>query len=220
MPTLAAQTVLRVRCGRPLRGPCIYLAYGRSLVRNSPRGWTPRPLTTIRWSAMRAVAWCRRRPWPLPTPGRSGSGCWYPVADLVPRTCAGVPADDAAARFGSTHANLRARESLRCPPSRRVPHKWSGRRPDRYTGRAAAFPVRNAEDCLSSEGGHRRLCAATSPNAEDCLSSEGGHRRLCTPTSTPEATSPELRDEPKKDPISAPAPAACPWRPPSRRSSP
>jgi len=56
-PSLLRQ-VLRVRCGRPLRGLCIYMAYGRSLVRNSPRGWTPRSLTTIRLSARRAGAGC------------------------------------------------------------------------------------------------------------------------------------------------------------------
>src|SRR3954470_24054350 len=61
---------------------------------------------------------------------------------------------------GSTPTNLRVRESLRCPPSRRVPDKWSGRRPNKNTGRGSCLPVRNAEGCLSSEGGHRRLCAA------------------------------------------------------------
>jgi len=64
-PSLLRQ-VLRVRCGRPLRGLCIYLAYGRSLVRNSPRGWTPRSLTTIRSSGRRAGVSCRRRPRPRP----------------------------------------------------------------------------------------------------------------------------------------------------------
>jgi hypothetical protein len=77
---------------------------------------------------------------------------------------------------GSTPANLRDGKSLRCPPSRRVPDKWSGRRPDGYMGRAAAFPVRNAKGCLSSEGGHRRLCASLAR-----------HRRLCAVTSGPDA---------------------------------
>jgi hypothetical protein len=88
--TLAAQTVLRVRIGRPLRGPCINLAYGRSLVRNSPRGWTPRSLTTIRWSGRRAVAWCWRRP--RPPPERQGdaeamAGTGLPIAS---RACVPV----------------------------------------------------------------------------------------------------------------------------------
>jgi hypothetical protein len=104
------------------------------LVRNSPRGWTPRSLTTIRFSGRRAVAWCRRRPRPLAelpadADAIAAPGCRSRPSLLCQR--ADVPADDAAARFGSTHASLRARESLRCPPSRRVPHKWSGRRPHR-----------------------------------------------------------------------------------------
>jgi hypothetical protein len=74
----------------------------------------------------------------------------------------GEPTAEAALLRRLDPTNLRGRESLRCPPSRRVPAKWSGRRPDGYMGRAAAFPVRNAKGCLSSEGGHRRLCAATS----------------------------------------------------------
>jgi len=41
-PSLLRQ-VLRVRCGRPLRGVS-YVACGRSLVRNSPRGWAPKTL--------------------------------------------------------------------------------------------------------------------------------------------------------------------------------
>jgi len=48
--TLAAQTgpPRSERKGR-LRGPCTYVAYGRSLVRNSPRGWTPKtlPMTEV-----------------------------------------------------------------------------------------------------------------------------------------------------------------------------
>jgi hypothetical protein len=74
----------------------------------------------------------------------------------------------------STLTNLRDGKSLRCPPSRRVPDKWSGRRPDGYMGRAAAFPVRNAKGCLSSEGGHRRLCALPAT-----------HRRLCAANPPP-----------------------------------
>jgi len=72
---------------------------------------------------------------------------------------------------GSTRTNLRDGKSLRCPPSRRVPHKWSGRRPIRTWAALAAFPFRTRRTCLSSEGGHRRLCAS-SPQ-------QGGRRRLC-----------------------------------------
>jgi len=119
------------------------------LVRNSPRGWTPRSLTTIRLGERRAAAWCRRRRRPLPEhqgDAQAVAGCRLPNTFLASasasapaclRAC--VPADDAAARLSSAHANLRVRESLRCPPSRRVPHKWSGRRPNKNTGRAAAF---------------------------------------------------------------------------------
>ena len=41
---------------RPLRGPCSYRPTAAPLVRNSPRGWTPRSLTTIRWSGRKAVS--------------------------------------------------------------------------------------------------------------------------------------------------------------------
>ncbi|PTR32461.1 hypothetical protein C8J98_10514 [Luteibacter sp. OK325] len=133
VPTLAAQTILRVREGKTADAAHVSIwPTAAPLVRNSPRGWTPRPLTTIRWSGRRAVGWCRRRPPAIVgAPGRCGGGGWHPAVEHLPRARAGMPADDAAVRFGSTHANLRARESLRCPPSRRVPHKWSGRRPIR-----------------------------------------------------------------------------------------
>jgi hypothetical protein len=140
------------------------------------------------------------------TSGRCGRGCGYPVAEHVPRACAGVPADDAAVRVGSTHANLRVRESLRCPPSRRVPHKWSGRRPDRYMGREAAF--RSERGGLSEQRGWapkallRDVCA---PEGSAPLSPRPPRREpLITGTreaseATPSA-SPEFRDEPKKNP--------------------
>jgi hypothetical protein len=80
---------------------------------------------TVEWEESRwrgAVAGpdrCRnrepmRKRWLVP-------GCRARSSRLCQRACA--PADDAAARFGSTHVNLRVRESLRCSPSRRVPHK-------------------------------------------------------------------------------------------------
>src|SRR6187402_405781 len=140
---------------RPLRGPCTYLAYGRStcaelasrvdtkVSHDDTVGWEE-----SRWrDAVVGAGRCR-------TPGRCGSDGWYAVAGTrLPSTflasalalaClhACLPADDAAARFGSTHTNLKVRESLRCPPSRRVPHKWSGRRPNRYMGRVSGLPFR------------------------------------------------------------------------------
>src|SRR6187402_2394459 len=133
-------------------------------------------------------------------------------SEYLPRACACasasapacLPTHDAAARLGSTHANLMVRESLRCPPSRRVPHKWSGRRPDKTTGRAAAFPLRNAEDCLSSEGGHRRLCSATSEPRRPAPrrpSPEGSApRRPSTEGSTPPRPSTEGSAPPRPRP--------------------
>src|SRR4051812_47439296 len=93
VPTLAAQTVLRVSYRKAATAADVLIwPTAAPLVRNSHRGWTPRSLTTIR-SAARIAG--------------SQSG----VAPSLDPT------------------NLRARESLRCPPSRRVPDKWSGRRP-------------------------------------------------------------------------------------------
>jgi len=55
-PSLLRQ-VLRVRCGVRLRRKCTYLAYGRSLVRNSPRGWAPTALMIheVGWWESRCV---------------------------------------------------------------------------------------------------------------------------------------------------------------------
>ena len=44
------------------------------------------------------------------------------------------------------------RERPWCPPSRRVPHKWSGRRPNRYTGRVSGLSLSNAEDLSEQRG--------------------------------------------------------------------
>jgi hypothetical protein len=67
------------------------------------------------------------------------------------------PGPTAAPRNGSPPTPPYRRERPWCPPSRRVPHKWSGRRPNRYMGRVSGLPIRNAEDCLSSEGGRQGL---------------------------------------------------------------
>ena len=42
----------------------------------------------------------------------------------------------------SFHTTVSSRERPWCPPSRRVPHKWSGRRPNRYMGRVSGPPSR------------------------------------------------------------------------------
>jgi hypothetical protein len=98
------------------RVPCIYLAYGRSTCAELASRVDTKAShdDTVEWEESRWVV-------PSSAPGccrntrRSGSGGWYPVLEHLPRARAGMPADDAAVRFGSTHANLRARESLRRP---------------------------------------------------------------------------------------------------------
>ena len=147
-PSLLRQ-VLRVRQGKAAHAARVSdWPTAAPLVRNSPRGWTPRSLTTIRWS-WEESRWrggvvgpdrCRNTRAMQKRSLVRGGG--YPVVERLPRVCtgAGMPACllTKRLRFGSTYANLSVRESLRCPPSRRVPHKWSGRRPNRNTGRAAA----------------------------------------------------------------------------------
>ncbi len=118
------------------------------------------------------LAWGRRRVRPVPEPRAMRKpllipGCRTPSSRLRFHWRGCEAADDAAALW-LDHANLRVRESLRCPPSRRVPHKWSGRRPNKYTAAQRPFRYETRRTCLSSEGGHRRLCTATSE-----------HRRLC-----------------------------------------
>ncbi len=205
--TLAAQT-------RPPRskGKAAHAAHvlnwptAAPLVRNSPRGWTPRSLTTIRFSGRRAVGRGGRRS-RLSRQSRwydhSGSGSAFlatapPRADdrdrrdAVDRSAMPTSQQPKQRCFGSTHTNLRDGKSLRCPPSRRVPHKWSGRRPIRTWSAQRTFRYETRRTCLSSEGGHRRLCAATP-----------AHRRLCAATSTrrrlcasPSSASPAFREEP------------------------
>ncbi len=154
------------------------------LVRNSPRGWTPRSLTTIRSAGRRAVGGgCCRRSRPLRPSCRydhSGSVSAFLAAALpraddldgssgVERLAMAMATSQQPKRrcvVGSTHTNLSDRKSLRCPPSRRVPHKWSGRRPISTWSAQRTFRYETRRTCLSSEGGHRRLCAATSAPAE------------------------------------------------------
>jgi hypothetical protein len=104
------------------------------LVRNSPRGWTPRSLTTMRLSEGEPLRGAVVGPGRSRTPGRCRCRCDAMAGTRLPNTFL-APAPTCPPtmlpRFGSTHASLRVRESLRCPPSRRVPHKWSGRRPIR-----------------------------------------------------------------------------------------
>ncbi|MGY3229187.1 hypothetical protein ACVWWJ_000671 [Luteibacter sp. HA06] len=171
--------------------PCSYWPTAAPLVRNSPRGWTPRSLTTIRSAGRRAAG-----VGVAAEAGRHGrrAGACIPFGERFLAAalthaenrdrCVGAdplgdgdgdePTAEAASLRQLDPTNLRVQESLRCPPSRRVPDKWSGRRPNKYMSRGSGLPVRNAEGCLSSEGGHRRLCALPSR-----------HRRLCAVTSGP-----------------------------------
>jgi len=161
-PSLLRQ-VLRVRCGRPLRGPWFYMAYGRSLVRNSPRGWTPRSLTTIRSAGRRAVVWCRRRPRPRPEhPGEADAvaGTRLPntfvarvsacLLVMLPRALA---RPTRASRFGRVFGAHPRGEFRTSGAAVGQIGTWAAQRPFRYETRRT---------CLSSEGGHRRLRAATS----------------------------------------------------------
>ncbi len=70
---------------RPLRGPCSYWPTAAPLVRNSPRGWTPRSLTTIRSAGRRAVGWG----WP-PKPAVTAAVLvrTFRVGEALPRRCA------------------------------------------------------------------------------------------------------------------------------------
>ncbi len=175
VPTLAAQTrPPRSVPERPLRGRVLIWPTAAPLVRNSPRGWAPRSLTTIRSAGRSAVErGCCRRSRPLRGTCRhviSGAASVF-LATALPRgrpRRAGVDrlamatSQQPARRcfVGSTCTNLRDRKSLRCPPSRRVPHKWSGRRPIRTWSAQRTFRYETRRTCLSSEGGHRRLCAS------------------------------------------------------------
>jgi hypothetical protein len=99
--TLAAQTgPPRFVPERPLRGPCIYLAYGRSTCAELASRVDTKAShdDTVEWKESRCVV-PPSAPAVPGTPERCGSGRGHPVAEHLPRACAGVPADDAAARL-------------------------------------------------------------------------------------------------------------------------
>jgi hypothetical protein len=114
---------------------------------------------TVEWKESRCVV-PSSAPAVLGTPGRCGSGSWNLVADHLPRARAGVPADDAAALWLDPREPQGPGESS-VPTLEASSAQVERPQANKNMGRAAAFPVRNAEDCLSSEGGHRRLCANT-----------------------------------------------------------
>jgi len=164
------------------------------LVRNSPRGWTPRSLTTIRLSGRRAVGVEPRRTRLLPE--HQGD------AEATARTRWRVP----SCRAPSSRLRLRLCSLSACLPTMPPralarPTRTSGsgrvfgahpRGEFRTSGAAvgqigtqaasAAFPCRTRRTCLSSEGGHRRLCAVTSKSRRLCAATSR-HRRLCSATS-------------------------------------
>jgi hypothetical protein len=88
-PSLLRQ-VLRVRKGKAANAAHVSIwPTAAPLVRNSPRGWTPRSLTTIRLSGRRAVAWCRRRPRPFSEhqgDAEAVPGTWLPITFIGPVT--------------------------------------------------------------------------------------------------------------------------------------
>jgi hypothetical protein len=157
VPTLAAQTVLRARSGRPLRGPCIYLACGRSLVRNSPRGWAPKTLPDPEARVGRAKARQHRRQ--ARRHGREGR-------DRQPGTSHrfGIdpvfrerPRPTTAPRNGSPSLSRIVVRDLGVHP--RGEFRTSGAAVGQISTWAAlaAFPFRTRRTCLSSEGGHQGL---------------------------------------------------------------
>jgi hypothetical protein len=178
VPTLAAQTrpPRSQRKGRS-RGPCIYLAYGRSTCAQLASRVDTKVSHDDTVSGKES-RWCgcgrpsgplRRACWY----GRSGSVSAFLAAALaraadrdqrarVDRLATATNQQPKQRCFGSTHTNLRDGKSLRCPPSRRVPHKWSGRRPIRTWSAQRTFRYETRRTCLSSEGWHRRLCAPRS----------------------------------------------------------
>jgi hypothetical protein len=179
--TLAAQTrPPRSRRKGRSRGPCIYLAYGRSTCAELASRVDTKVShdDTVEWAESR---W--RGPSRNTQPMRkrlraTGCGTPYSRLRLHRRACLPASLPTMLPRFRSTHANLRVGESLRCPPSRRVTHKWSGRRPNKYTAAQRPFRYGTRRTCLSSEGGHRRLCAAPPEHRRLCAATSG-RRRLC-----------------------------------------
>src|SRR4051812_3200548 len=86
----------------------------------------------------------------------------------------------------------------------RVPDKWSGRRPNKYIGRVSGLPVRSAEDCLSSEGGHQGLPRDAQVCGQRVIAAEpaGSYRsavraRPIAPKAPPAAATPEAAPTPR-----------------------
>jgi hypothetical protein len=172
VPTLAAQTPLRVRKGRPLRGSCIYWPTAAPLVGNSPRGWAPKTLpnpevrgaepTKQRRFGCPVIAIVTRSTSPpvaiVRVSQRSGEEALTEPKCMHKHDGRGKPFRRPRPPNGSPSGLPYRRERPWCPPSRRVPHKWSGRRPIR-TGPRSGFPFRTRRTCLSSEGGHQGLPA-------------------------------------------------------------
>ncbi|MGY3229128.1 hypothetical protein ACVWWJ_000612 [Luteibacter sp. HA06] len=129
------------------------------LVRNSPRGWTPRSLTTIRSAGRRANS-------------RSG----FALSARPART-------SGMGRVFGAH------------PRGEFPTSGAAVGQIRTWAAVAAFPVRNAKGCLSSEGGHRRLCALRGQAAK-ALRRDLRTRRGVSWSQAPHPASPKFREEP------------------------
>jgi hypothetical protein len=152
--------------------PMSYVACGRSLVRNSPRGWAPKalPIPEVRVgradeaTPLRLLA--RRHRQTVNPSARSRSSARGSAAARKSLTEPNGRTSTTAvtARFGG-----HARPTALLPADRivvrdlgahpRGEFRTSGAAVGQISTRAAlaAFPVRNAEDCLSSEGGHQGL---------------------------------------------------------------
>jgi hypothetical protein len=184
VPTLAAQTVLRVRKGKAAHAAHVLIwPTAAPLVRNSPRGWTPRSLTTIRLSEGEPLRGAVVGPGSSRNPGPIPKRWLVPGCRLRPsilcrpacRQCRRARWLDLREPQGPGEPSVPTLEASSA--------QVSGRRP--YKTRAAKRPsAPNAEDCLSSEGGRRRLCAATSARRRLCAATSA-HRRLRAATSVP-----------------------------------
>ncbi len=165
MPTLAAQTgpPRSTRKGRCAARVLIWPT-AAPLVRNSPRGWAPKTLPDLEVRVGRANArsivgdTATRRHGDTPQPTRRHSreeGVRQP--GISNRFRIALVCRQRSGRRGTTPTALpptppHRRERPWCPPSRRVPHKWSGRRPNRYMGRVSGLSLSNAEDLSEQRG--------------------------------------------------------------------
>jgi hypothetical protein len=143
-PTLAAQTVLRVSYRR---GRCA----ARVLIGLRPLHLCGTRLEGGHRRLSRALrcAWVEPKPRDSIVRRHGGAGARKVFGNRVPATASASPGVPAAAGgrrrhhpTGSPPTPPYRRERPWCPPSRRVPHKWSGRRPDRYMGRGSGLPFR------------------------------------------------------------------------------